>query len=312
MRRLSDIRIEVDDRPGPRRAKPRPANRPATRQTLARRRWVPFWWKKVRRVAMVVAAGTAAVALPLWLTHTASGHQLVEHLRGEAVALSGRAGFRVEDIYVEGRNRTPRDELLAALKVQRGDPIFGVDLTAARQRLAEISWVKTAVIERRLPSQVHLLITERAPIVLWQNQGHYYLVDAEGQVVGDEIEEYAGLPLTVGEGAPDHAAELVQLLAAEPVLAKRVKAAQWVGERRWNMTLDRTDGGVEVRLPEDDPTAAWHELAKLDREQSLLERQVSVVDMRMPDRLVLRGIGRGPDAVSGTTSKRKAQPGKDA
>ncbi len=317
MRRLSDIRIEVEDRPGPPRQKAPPrapkaaAGRPASRPQAGRRRWTPFWWKKMRRGTLLFAAIGTAAAFPLWLTHAVAGHQLHERLTGDAITLSARAGFRVQDIFVDGRNRTPREELLAALKVQRGDPIFGIDLSATRQRLEEISWVKTAVIERRLPDEVHLLITERAPIVLWQNKGHYYLVDREGQVVGDEIEEYAGLPLMVGEGAPDHAAELVQLLEAEPPLAKRVKAAQWVGERRWNITLDRTDG-IEVRLPEDDPAAAWHELAKLDREQSLLERQVTMIDMRIPDRLVLRSTGRSQDAATVAPTKRKAQPGKDA
>jgi len=177
----------------------------------------------------------------------------------------------------------------------------------------EISWVKSATVERRLPNEVHVLITERAPVMLWQNQGRYYLVDREGQVVGDEIEEYADLPLTVGEGAPDHAGELMDLLKTEPALQARVKAAQWVGGRRWTLTLDHAPGGIEVMLPESDPQSAWHDLARLDTEQSLLERQITVVDMRLPDRLVLRTTATGPSAVPPLVQgKKKPPPGKDA
>jgi cell division protein FtsQ len=172
--------------------------------------------------------------------------------------------------------------------------------------------VKSATIERRLPNEVHLLIVERDPIVLWQNQGKYYLVDRDGQVVGDEVDEYADLPLMVGEGAPDHAAELVDLLNAEPVLKKRVKAVQWVGDRRWNIRLDRTIGGIDVRLPEDNPVASWHELALLDRDQSLLERKVTLIDMRLPDRLVLRSSGGAEETAIPGQTKHKAHPGKDA
>lgn len=317
MRRVSDITIQVEERVAPPRSKaslraPAKGARSPARQQL-RRRWPsPFWWKKGKRAAGVAAAVGGVAALPLWLFATASGQHLVDQARQQVVALSARAGFRVEEILVEGRNRTPRDELLAALRVERGDPMFGIDLSATRQRLEEISWVKTATIERRLPNEVHLIITERAPIVMWQNQGHYYLVDREGQVVGDEVEEYADLPLMVGEGAPDHAAALVSLLQAEPGLQKRVKAAQWVSERRWNITLDRAAGGIEVRLPEDDPEAAWHDLAKLDHEQSLLERQVAVIDMRLPDRLVLRATGAANPAISANHGKHKQPPGKDA
>jgi cell division protein FtsQ len=41
-------------------------------------------------------------------------------------------------------------------------------------------------------------------------------------------------------------------------------------------------------LPENDPGAAWQRLAALDRDNHLLEREVTVIDMRMADRLVLR------------------------
>ncbi len=317
MRRVSDITIQVEDRLAPPRpvAPPRPADgrAKAARQQL-RRRWTPpYWLKKSKRAATALCLATLVAVGGMWLVHSAAGQQLGEDMRREAVALSARAGFRVAEILVEGRTRTPRGELLAALKVERGDPIFGIDLSATRQRLEELSWVKTATIERRLPNEIHLLITERAPIVIWQNEGHYYLVDRDGQIVGDEIDQYRDLPLMVGEGAPDHAAALLDLLRTEPVLQKRVKAAQWVGDRRWNITFDRTDSGIELRLPEDDPLSAWHELAQLEHDHSLLERQVTVVDMRLPDRLVVRTTpGAGQNSTAAGHGRHKQQPGKDA
>jgi cell division protein FtsQ len=311
MRRVSDITIDFDT---PLHTGPLPADSAGGRRRLrAHRRWIsPILRKRLRRglLAIVILAG--GVGLPAWLYHSGTAAHLADGLHREATALSARAGFRVEDIFVEGRNRTPRDEIIAALQIQRGDPMFGIDLVATRQRLEELSWVKTATIERRLPNVVHLLITERNPIVLWQNQGRYYLVDRDGQVVGDEVGEYADLPLMVGEGAPDHAADLIDLLNAEPDLKTRVKAAQWVGDRRWNITLDRTAGGIDVRLPEDDPLSAWHDLAKMDKEQSLLERKVALIDMRLPDRLVLRAIGGAEESTLSAAPKHKPHAGKDA
>ena len=323
MRRMSDITIEMTDRlgasampqtksAGPRSSKTKmQGGRSAgVRQVLHHRWFQPLLRKRTRRISLIALALCGGLIVPAWMLHSGALQRLAEDVRQETVALSGRAGFRVEDILVEGRNRTPREQLLAALQVQRGDPILGIDLAATRQRLEEISWVKSATIERRLPGEVHLLISERNPIVLWQSQGKYYLVDRDGQVVGDEIEEYADLPLMVGEGAPDHAAELVDLLDSEPALKARVKAAQWIGDRRWNITLDRTTGGIDVRLPEDNPIAAWHELASLDKDQSLLERKVTLIDMRLPDRLVLRSTG-GAEESSGQ-AKHKPHTGKDA
>ena len=75
------------------------------------------------------------------------------------------------------------------------------------------------------------------------------------------------------------------MLAVEPDLAPRVRAAVWVGDRRWNL---RFDNGVDVKLPADSPQAAWSLLARLEREQRLLARDITIIDMRLPDRLVVR------------------------
>ena len=326
MRRLNDISIQVEDRltpsSHPGTAHPRPtlagkkktggksaAKAGSARQQI-RRRWVPpVWWKWAKRGSLALLSISLLAVGPVWLTRSASGTRLIEVGRTQAIALSARSGFKVEEIFVEGRNRTPREELVAALGIQRGDPIFGIDLIATRQRLEEISWVKKATLERRLPGEVHLLIAERDPIALWQNQGHYYLVDHDGLVVGDQIDDFASLPLIVGEGAPDHAAALLDMLSHEPSLQSRVKSAQWISGRRWNLTLDNPAGGIDVRLPEENPVDALHDLAKLDQEHSLLERKVTVIDMRLPDRLVLRTVG-GAEESAPTNGKHK--PGKDA
>jgi cell division protein FtsQ len=307
---MRSVTLQVDDRPVTSgRAKSKAAPRKAPRSDKMGRVKIMRWpgalrSRAIRRTALA-GGGLLVLAIAAALF---PGKQITHQL----LSWSGQAGYRVDDIFVEGRIKTPRDELLTALGVKRGDAILAVDLAAAQKRIEEIPWVRTAAVERRLPNQIHILIAERSPIALWQNKGRYFLVDRDGQIVGDQIDDYAGLPLTVGEGAPDHAAELVTLLSTEPTLRDRVKSATWIGDRRWNVMLDRTPDGVEIRLPEEDAETAWHDLAKLDREQSLLERQLSVVDMRMPDRLVLRAANAPHEQAAGPTAKKKPSNGKDA
>ncbi|MBO6784737.1 MAG: cell division protein FtsQ, partial [Alphaproteobacteria bacterium] len=63
------------------------------------------------------------------------------------------------------------------------------------------------------------------------------------------LDAFADYPLIVGEGAPAHAAQLLDLLHAYPAVASATEAAVRVSQRRWNLRL-RT--GIDVRLPEQD------------------------------------------------------------
>ena len=103
---------------------------------------------------------------------------------------------------------------------------------------------------------------------------------------------------------PAHCADLLAMLAREPDLAARVRGAVWVGERRWNL---RFDNGVDAKLPADSPEVAWSQLAKLEREQHLLAKDITVIDLRMPDRLVVR---LGP-AVELQHNDQAHQPGSN-
>ena len=62
-------------------------------------------------------------------------------------------------------------------------------------------------------------------------------------------------------------------------------ASVLIGERRWNLRLKN---GVNVRLPEAGVARALDQLAALDREKNLLARDISLVDLRLPDRVTLR------------------------
>ena len=69
-----------------------------------------------------------------------------------------------------------------------------------------------------------------------------------------------------------------------------VRAATWVGDRRWNLHLE---GGIGVRLPEDDPAAAWSRLAQYHRNHQVLDKNVTVLDLRIPDRLIVKTGPKG-------------------
>ena len=218
---------------------------------------------------------------------------VVVHLVGQGPTLRdrlGRAtagfGLTVQHVVVEGRDKTPEALLRAAIGVAPGDPILGFSVAAAQARIETLSWVRQATIERQLPDTIVVSLAERRPFAVWQFQGKFVLIDRAGQVVADQdLSAFGQLPLVVGAGAPAAAAGLLDLLGNRPDLSSRVIAAVRVGERRWNLRLNT---GADVLLPEGQEEAALNKLAELQSSIALLDRPLQSVDLRLPDRLVVR------------------------
>jgi cell division protein FtsQ len=70
----------------------------------------------------------------------------------------------------------------------------------------------------------------------------------------------------------------------------------------------RVDNAIDVLLPEDDMAGAWARLAELERTKRLLQRDVQTVDLRLPDRLVMRVADPAPKEAPGP--KKTHPPGK--
>ncbi len=216
---------------------------------------------------------------------------------------TGLLGLTVSDVTVEGRETTDRETILAALAAKPGTPILAVNPRRAKEQLEALPWVHTAVIERRLPGTLYVRLVERKPLALWQHGGKIELIDRMGAVIPvTPLDRFAKLPMVVGEGAAAHAAELIDMLACEPDLAVRVTAAIRVGDRRWNLRIDNT---IDVLLPAHDAAGAWVQLARLERSSALLQRDVQTIDIRLPDRLVLRV---SPETPKETPMSKKGRP----
>lgn len=253
--------------------------------------------KPRRRVRTLVTRSRLTGALVILLVGLAGGgtwwavqsgqlERTVAKAKWHLISASARLGFRVEEILVVGRQETPRDELLKAVRLTRGAPILAFDLQSARRRVEALPWVRRARVERMLPDTVLLNVEERQPLALWQHNGSFSLIDHDGEIILREgLERFADLVVVVGEGAPSQAAGLFETLGNEPELLPLVRAAVWVGGRRWNIRLT---GNIDVRLPEKNARGAWARLAEYERVHRVLERDVQVLDLRLPDRLIVR------------------------
>ncbi|WP_162914617.1 cell division protein FtsQ/DivIB [Desertibaculum subflavum] len=298
-----------------REARPAP-NPPARREPLirlkrrdGRRGAQRTWYRRPSLIAgaagAVLLIGTGAVA---WLSGWAA--DLAAEMGRSARQATVTAGFAIAHVNVVGRESTPRDELLAAIGVGRGDPILFFDVDEARAKIERISWVRAAAVRRMLPDTVLIELSERVPAARWQIDGQTLLIDREGKLLrGPDISAYQHLKRVVGPGAADKAGELFDLLAVEPQLFARVKDAVRVRGRRWDLAFDN---GVIVMLPEEGADFAWRHLATLDREKGLLSKAIVAVDLRLPEKLVVKMLSDSvPQPPAAPAPPRKAG-GKNA
>jgi cell division protein FtsQ len=210
----------------------------------------------------------------------------IDQTRWNLIAFSGTLGFTAEDVLVVGRSQTAKDDLLKAVRLTRGAPILAYDLNEARQRIEVLPWVASATVERMLPNTILLSIIERHPLALWQRKGSFKLIDRKGKIIlGQSIERFSDLLVVVGKDAPENAAALLSVLETQPQLMNLATSAVRVGGRRWNVRLK---GEIDIRLPAERASTAWSRLAEYERRHGILSRDVRMLDLRLPDRVIVQ------------------------
>jgi cell division protein FtsQ len=231
-------------------------------------------------VALIIAVGLYGLFVG---GHVAAA---ANNIAFRANGLLAMAGFSIDDVTVVGRSHADSQQLLSALAVKRGDPIFGFDTEAARARLERVDWVKSATVTRLLPDAIRIDIVERKPFAIWQRGGALSVVDARGHPITDENDQnYGNLPLIVGFGGAREAEDILGLMAnVQPQLLSRIRAFVRVGNRRWNLRLEN---GVDVKLPEVGVEKALADIVSLDANYKIFSRDIESVDLRLPDRVTI-------------------------
>lgn len=242
-----------------------------------------------------LTAGGVMIGGILWASGVDLPGRIANATRAAVADVTLWAGFSVREVYVAGRKEATRAQLLDALQTRVGEPILFFDPDGARQRLEDLGWVAEARIERRLPDTILVYLTEREPVAIWQKNKKFLLVDKGGAIIGSQgLDRYRDLKIIIGDTAPKHAAALLAMLAAEPEMMERVTHAVWVSGRRWNI---RIEDAIDIRLPAENPEAAWRKLSELEKEHGLLKRDISAVDLRVPDKMTVR-MNRKPTAAA--------------
>lgn len=164
---------------------------------------------------------------------------------------------------------------------------FRLDLAALRAELERLDAIRLADLRLTSDGKLAIGITQRVPAILWRSVDGLEVLDAEGVRIGFVTDRaaLADLPLLAGDDANLRVGEALDLIEAASPLGPRVLGLVRMGERRWDVVLDREQ---IIRLPETAPVAALERIIALDQAQGLLARDVVVTDLRNPTRPVLQ------------------------
>lgn len=304
------------DAPTRRPARPAPVREPAPASRTAlflRRMTVRLSSSRLGRrgaslLATLVIGGFTAYGVVLG-GHVEEAREFVVDI-GDAAA--NVAGFKVKQVNLSGQNHVTPQEILATAGIKSTTSILFVDADATRAELEALPWIASASVRKIYPDRIDIAIVEREAYALWQINGQIRVIARDGMPIAPYSDDprYVNLPIVVGEGAQKRVVEIVETLARVPALRDQVRAAILVADRRWTLKLRN---GIDVRLPEDGLDKALLQLADLDREKRLLTRDITIVDLRLPDRVVVRLSDAAADArMQMLKAKAKAKKGGPA
>jgi cell division protein FtsQ len=208
--------------------------------------------------------------------------------------LARMLGLGVDHITISGIAELHEHEVLQAAGIDGRMSLAFFDAGAAREALEAQPLIREANVRKIYPGEISISITEREPYALWQKNGELFVISQDGTVIEQMRDaRFVHLPLVVGDKANLKAREYVALLGEVGAMRNRIKGATLVSGRRWNVKFDN---GVDVRLPENGAPEAMARLARLDKEQKILDRDVIAIDLRQEDRVTLRLTEEGAAA----------------
>jgi cell division protein FtsQ len=268
--------------------------------------WLPFSEAQLHRGFLAVILG-GAVALA-WFVAAMAG---LPAMAGQQLAtVASDAGFEVRRVDVRGVENLNELKIYERVLAERDQAMPLVDIDALRQELLGISWIKDARVSRQLPDTLVIDVVEREPHAVLRKADRLVLIDAEGHELEPISAQRAkGRLIVAGPGAGKQMDALGKLLGAAPAMTPQVREAEWVGNRRWNLTFKT---GQVLALPEGDRQSAdaLIAFARLDGTNRLLGGRVAAFDMRAPDRIYMRIPDRAKQEalrVAGATAERKKE-----
>ena len=215
-----------------------------------------------------------------WLSEEANQRLISETVAQARASFETRPEFMVHLMAIDGASDALAEEIREVVPLSFPLSSFDMNLEQIRTTVAGLDPVKKAAVRIRPGGVLQIEVEPRTPVVVWRTAEGLALIDVTGALV-DRIArrmDRPDLPLIAGEGAPNHVNEALRLYRAAEPLGKRLRGFVRMGERRWDVVLDRQQ---RILLPEEAPVQALERVIALDTAEDILRRDIRRVDLRL-------------------------------
>ncbi|MDD4555791.1 MAG: FtsQ-type POTRA domain-containing protein [Alphaproteobacteria bacterium] len=220
-------------------------------------------------------------------------------------AKTTKLGFTIDDIIIENRQRTSLKEIERKLELNREHNILSSNPRTIKEKLKELPWIKDVTVRRNFfPNVIQVSLKEKNVKAIWQLNNKFHPIDEDGNIIEAEYIPHKPTLLIVGKGAPENFKNLIEVAQKNPEIYDRIKVANYISNRRWNLILDSIDHGITIKLPEEEVEKAWAKLIKIDKSEGILKRKLTIIDLRLPNKVIVK-IGKISDKEKETIKNSK-------
>lgn len=262
---------------------------PTGRADPAPSRWA---WRMQRMMLTPGIRLALRAGVPFCITLLAGTWYLADEGRRGAIeqavaetraSIETRPEFMVNLMAIDGAKDELATYIRDILPVDFPISSFDLDLDAMRAAVTAVPAVKSAAIRIKPGGVLQIDVQQREAVALWRTDDGLALIDENGFYVAAATSRHArpDLPLIAGEGADRQVAQALQLIQAASPLGERLRGLVRMGDRRWDVVLDRDQ---RILLPELEPQRALERVIALEGAQDILTRDVARVDMRLARR----------------------------
>ncbi|MCI0706512.1 MAG: FtsQ-type POTRA domain-containing protein [Ignavibacteriae bacterium] len=214
-----------------------------------------------------------------------------------------KSNLTVSEVTVEGNRIVDANEILQLAHITEGALMYNIELTEIQKNVSSNFFIKDAIVERDLPSTIHIQVIERSPMVM-VNRGQIQYLDEDGVVLPHSISKetfdlpiLSGLPAGVSLKAGTAVTHVDVQEALDILIASRSVSNEMyhmISEIRLrdggDIVLYAAERGVPIIFGRGEAASKmvrletfWNEVVRQRGAQQLL-----YVDLRFDDQIVVR------------------------